>query len=73
MRGENLYETPDDFQHRVDVLQLLLELVPHWVMTVAEHLGRPNDEIEAATGFVLSYGSFRLSTHGPGGLRVLSL
>lgn len=66
MRDQHLYETPDEFQHRVDVLQLLLELVPQWVQTVAEHLGRSEAEIEAAHGFVFSYGSFRLSTHGPG-------
>lgn len=61
-----MYETADEFQHRVDVLQLLLELVPQWVRNVAEHLGRSEVEIEAAHGFVFSYGSFRLSTHGPG-------
>jgi poly(A) polymerase Pap1 len=66
MKAQNLYETPEEFQHRVDVLQLLLELVPQWVQTVAEHLGRSEAEIEAAHGFVFSYGSFRLSTHGPG-------
>lgn len=66
MREKGLYETPAEFQQRVDVLQLLLELVPAWVKIVARHLGKPESEVADADGSVLTYGSFRLSTHGPG-------
>lgn len=66
MHDKGLYETPEEFQQRVDVLQLLLELVPEWVKTVARHLGKPEAEVADADGSVLTYGSFRLSTHGPG-------
>jgi poly(A) polymerase Pap1 len=68
MKEQNLYESADEFQHRVDVLQLLLELVPKWVQSVAKHLGMSEAEIAEAHGAVFSYGSFRLSTHGPGTL-----
>lgn len=66
MHEKGLYESPEEFQQRVDVLQLLLELVPDWVKTVARHLGKPEAEVADADGSVLTYGSFRLSTHGPG-------
>lgn len=66
MREKGLYESPAEFQKRVDVLQILLELVPAWVQMVARQLGKPESEVAEANGSVLTYGSFRLSTHGPG-------
>lgn len=66
MQEKGLYETSAEFQLRVDVLQLLLELVPAWVKIVARHLGKAEMEVADADGSVLTYGSFRLSTHGPG-------
>jgi hypothetical protein len=71
MHEKGLYESPEEFQHRVDVLQLLVELVPKWVRAVARHIGMSEADIAEATGAIYSYGSFRLGTHGPGAPRRL--
>lgn len=68
MQDAGLYESENEFNHRLEVLQLLAEAVLDWVRAVARSLQLTPEQIEEARANVYSFGSFRLTAHGPGAL-----
>lgn len=66
LKRENSFETEDETQKRVAVLNILQELAQKFVYTVSRNKNMTDGVAKDAGGKIFTFGSYRLGVHGPG-------
>ncbi|KAL9255027.1 Nuclear poly(A) polymerase 4-like protein [Drosera capensis] len=62
----DLYESKDEAEKRVEVLDQIREIVKAWVKQLTRLRGYTDQMVEDANALIFTFGSYRLGVHGPG-------
>ncbi|GLJ35637.1 hypothetical protein SUGI_0716290 [Cryptomeria japonica] len=66
LRSQGLYESPEEAALRVEVLAEIDQISKSWVKRVTKERGYDDQMVEGANAKIFTFGSYRLSVHGPG-------
>lgn len=61
-----LYESPEDGALRKEVLAQIDQIAKAWVKRITDERGYGEQLVEEANAKIYTFGSYRLSVHGPG-------
>ncbi|KAL9226856.1 hypothetical protein vseg_002621 [Gypsophila vaccaria] len=61
-----LYESKEEGEKRVEVLDRIHEIVKGWVKQLTRQRGYTDQMVEDANALIFTFGSYRLGVHGPG-------
>ncbi|XP_058086533.1 nuclear poly(A) polymerase 2-like [Magnolia sinica] len=62
-----LYERKEEAIKREEIISDITNIVKSWVKEVTRQKGYTNQTVEAANAILLTFGSYRLGVHSPGG------
>ncbi|GFV78137.1 poly(A) polymerase gamma [Trichonephila clavipes] len=66
LRDFDIFESPEELNHRQEVMDKLYLLVNQWIKSISFKKNMPSNVAETTKGTIYSFGSYRLGVHSKG-------